>query len=171
MLITASKHWIASASVAVIVALAPAPPVYSRGEELIGKEPPAFEATSLNQGLQSLQSYKGKVVLLDFWAVWCGPCLVEMPRIKKLYDRFRGKDFVLLGISLDTDQGKLNSYLQKNGIDWPIFFDGKGWNNRIAVLYGVRAIPFTVLIDRSGVVRKVGLRGTELENAVAAMVQ
>jgi thiol-disulfide isomerase/thioredoxin len=142
-----------------------------RGEELLGKPPPAFSESSVNKGFQSLAAFKGKVVLLDFWSTWCVPCVKEMPNVKRLYDRFKGKDFVLLGISLDSDRSALNSFLRKNGIDWPILFDGKGWKNRIAVLYDVRSIPFTVLVDRSGVVRKVGLRGTELENAIAAMLQ
>ncbi len=173
MRISVSKHWLAAgaAVIALIAVIAVAQGVFGRGEELLGKAPPPFSESSVNQGFQSLESYKGKVVLLDFWATWCGPCVKEMPKVKKLNDRFQGKDFVLLGISLDSDRSALNSYLRKNGIDWPILFDGKGWKNRIAVRYGVNAIPFTVLIDRAGIVRKVGLRGTELENAIAAMVQ
>ena len=173
MTIGVKQHRVmAGAAVLVLAAVFTSPPgVFGRGEELLGKPPPAFSESSVNKGFQSLAAFKGKVVLLDFWATWCGPCVKEMPNVKRLYDRFKGKDFVLLGISLDSDRSALNSFLRKNGIDWSILFDGKGWKNRIAVLYGVRAIPFTVLVDRSGVVRKVGLRGTELENAIAAMLQ
>jgi thiol-disulfide isomerase/thioredoxin len=142
----------------------------SRGEHLLGRPAPLFTGVSVNSGSQSLSSYKGKVILLDFWATWCGPCKKEMPTIKRISEKFDDKEFALIGISLDKEKRVLKDYMDENGIDWPIVFDGKGWKNRVASQYGVHSIPFTVLIDRKGIVRKVGLRGEALEDAIAKMI-
>ncbi len=141
-----------------------------RGEQLLGKPAPLFYESAVNGWSQSLAKYKGKVVLLDFWATWCGPCVKEMPNVKKIYEKFKGKDFVIIGISLDTERKKLRNYIREKKISWPIVFDGRGWKNKVAQKYEVHAIPFTVLIDRKGIVRQVGLRGDSLERAVSRML-
>ena len=107
-----------------------------------------FEA--LDGRTVDLSKMKGKVVLIDFWATWCGPCVKEIPSIKKIYDKFQGRGFEVIGISLDRDRKKLETFVNENNIPWPQFFDGKGGKNRLAKKYGIRGIPTLWLVDKQG---------------------
>lgn len=119
-------------------------------------------------GTVSLSKYKGKVVVLDFWATWCGPCMREMPMVKRMYEDLRRDGLVIIGISLDKNAGDLQRAIGKYGLDWPQVYDGKGWNAAVAKKYGVNAIPHTVLISRAGRIVGRGLRGGQLRQAVEA---
>ena len=99
--------------------------------EAIGK-PHAMKFEALDGSVVELSRMKGKVVLIDFWATWCGPCVKEIPSIKKLYDKYQRRGFEVVGISLDSDRETLEAFIDKNGMGWPQFFDGKGWRNRLA---------------------------------------
>jgi peroxiredoxin len=138
---------------------------------LVGKKAIDFNVKDLDGKELSLEKYRGKVVLLDFWAVWCGPCLAEMPNLKKAHKQFKGKNFQIVGISLDKDKSTLLNYMKKQGITWPQFFDGNGWNNEIAKLYKVNSIPRAYLIDGEGVIRKANLRGRALHSAIAELIR
>ena len=98
---------------------------------------------------------RGKVVLLDFWATWCGPCMAKLPEILDLQKKYRDKDFQLLGISLDQDKTALAETLKAKGMDWPQYFDGKGWQSDVATRFGVEAIPAAWLVDKKGLVHEV----------------
>ena len=137
----------------------------------IGSKPIPFEVKTTEGEVLSLEKLKGKVVLLDFWATWCGPCRVEMPHVVKLYKKNRDKGFEIVGISLDRSRSALDQYVEANGMEWPQFFDGKYWQNEIAMMYRVRSIPATFLIDRKGVLRYRALRGRELEEAVGKLLE
>jgi len=132
---------------------------------------PGFNVKSISGDQLSLEKLKGKIVLLDFWATWCGPCREEMPFVKDLWKKYGGDRFVIVGISLDRDRGALNRYLEKEGITWPQVYDGGGFDSRVSRLYGVHAIPHTVLIDQDGVVRAVGLRGGALSGKVGELIK
>lgn len=119
----------------------------------------------------SLKNLRGKVVLLDFWASWCGPCRREMPAVKSVWKKYGGDKFVIVGINLDENKQAFDSYMKTEGITWPQYFDGLGWDNKVSRLYGVRSIPHTVLIDADGAIRAVGLRGTVLYNKIADMLK
>ncbi len=136
----------------------------------VGSEPIAFEVTSIEGKKISPKQYKGKVLLLDFWATWCAPCKHEMPSVKKVYGKYKDKGFEIVGISLDKSRGDLDRYLAANNIQWPQFFDGKYWQNEIAVKYGVSSIPATYLIDKKGKIRYKSLRGNQLEVAVKELL-
>jgi thiol-disulfide isomerase/thioredoxin len=136
----------------------------------VGSEPVAFSVKSLDGQTLSPAAYKGKVLLIDFWATWCGPCIMEMPNVKSVYSRYHSKGFEIVGISLDQSREKLDAYLEQQQIEWPQYFDGKWWNNDVAVKYGIRSIPTTVLVDKKGKIRYKTLRGKQLETAVQQLL-
>ena len=146
-------------------------PRIGRPDALVGKKAIDFNMKDLEGNDLSLEQYRGKVVLLDFWAVWCGPCIAEMPNVKQVYEKYKDENFQIIGISLDESRDTLVGYLEKEGITWPQFFDGNGWQNQVAQMYGISAIPHMYLIDGEGVVRKSGVRGHALEPAVAELVR
>ena len=115
-----------------------------------GKSAPNFSTTDLDGKPISLQQYRGKVVLLDFWAVWNGFCVGEMLRVKKIYDTYKDQGFEVIGVSLDTDETKLRNYLQENGIPWRQIYSGLERQSPLAQQYDVRSIPARWLIDRDG---------------------
>lgn len=133
-----------------------------------GKPFPAFAVTGLDGKPLSLEDYKGKVVLVDFWATWCGPCVAELPNVIAAYETHHSSGFEIVGISLDSDERKLDSFIEENNMPWRQFFDGRGWKNELAQKYGVRSIPATFLLDEDGVIIGRNLRGAALEQAVAA---
>ena len=150
----------------------PTSPSYrGQPDALVGKKAMDFKVKDLNGNDLSLEQYRGKVVLLDFWAVWCVPCIAEMPNVKQVYDKYKDENFQIIGISLDQSRDKLVDYLEKEGITWPQVFDGNGWQNRVAEMYGIRAIPHMYLIDGEGMIRKSGVRGHALEPAVHHLVR
>lgn len=106
---------------------------------------------------------KGKVVLVDFWASWCGPCRREMPNIVEAYAKYKGKNFEIVGVSLDQDADKWKDAIKKLNITWPQMSDLKGWQNEGAQLYAVNSIPHTMLVDADGTILARGLHGEALQ--------
>ncbi|MDZ7860497.1 MAG: thioredoxin-like domain-containing protein [Candidatus Krumholzibacteriota bacterium] len=113
----------------------------------------------------SLKEFKGKVVLLDFWATWCQPCMIEMPNVIKTYNKYHDQGFEIIGISLDKDIDKLKGYIKENDISWRQIFGGY-WKAPIAGIYAVNSIPSTFLIGTDGAIIAKNMRGDELEEAV-----
>lgn len=113
-----------------------------------------------------LKDYRGKVVLIDFWATWCGPCVAEMPHVKSVYEKYKSLGFEVIGISLDSEKTRLEEYLKKNEIVWPQYFDGKGWGNEMAVKHGVTSVPAAYLIDRDGILITKKARAEVLDKAM-----
>jgi thiol-disulfide isomerase/thioredoxin len=129
----------------------------------VGSVFPDFNVNSLTGQPLSVAALKGKVVLVDFWATWCGPCRAELPNVIAAYKKFHGQGFEVIGVSLDSDRDKLDAFLKKQeGMTWPQFFDGQGWSNQLAVKYGVESIPFTILIGTDGKIIGTDLRGEAL---------
>lgn len=129
----------------------------------VGKPFPDFAEKDLAGNPLSVSAYKGKVVLVDFWATWCGPCVGELPNVLAAYKKYHGKGFEIVGISLDQDQAKLTAFLKEQGMTWAQFFDGKGWDNKLAVRYGIESIPATFLLDGEGHIIARNLRGKALD--------
>lgn len=121
----------------------------------------------------NIDSLKGKVVLVDFWATWCGPCVAELPHLQELYTAYQPKGFEVVGISLDTDKAELESFIKAREVKWPILFeesDGAGWGNKIASHYGISAIPTMILVGRDGKVISTSLRGPALDEELEKLL-
>ncbi len=140
--------------------------VESERKAAVGSPFGDFTLTDTAGVVHKLADYKGKVLMIDFWATWCGPCVGELPNVKKIYDTYHSQGFEILGVSLDQSREKLDAFLQQKGITWPQYFDGKGWQNDFSSKYMIQSIPATFLIGRDGVLIDKGLRGEELEAAV-----
>jgi cytochrome c-type biogenesis protein CcmH/NrfG/peroxiredoxin len=119
----------------------------------------------------SLEKLRGKVVLLDFWASWCVPCRQDIPEVRKIWKKYSGDQFVMIGINLDSNRPAFEAYMKEEGITWPQYWDGLGWGNKLARLYGVFAIPHTVLIDQDGVIQATGLRGERLSDKIGEVLK
>ena len=100
-----------------------------------------------------IAKFKGKVVLIDFWATWCGPCLAEMPYVKKLYDELHDDGLEIVGVSLDNDCDTMKKFVTKSEIPWPQYCDGGGVTNAINREFSVHIIPTMYLVDKKGVLR------------------
>ena len=139
-------------------------------DHAVGKRITPFEAKTMDgKTLKFPEDYKGKVVLLDFWATWCGPCIVEMPVVVAAHTKYHDRGFEVLGISLDREKSedKIKQMETSKGMRWPQVYDGGFWKARIAELYAVQSIPATYLVDGdSGLILGIGLRGAKLGSAI-----
>ncbi|HEY0257370.1 MAG TPA: TlpA disulfide reductase family protein, partial [Candidatus Methylacidiphilales bacterium] len=133
----------------------------------VGAPFPDFKEQDVNGAPMSVSGLKGKVVLVDFWATWCPPCVMELPSVRAAYEKYHDRGFDILGVSLDQDKATLVRFLKKNKVPWPQYFDGQGFDNKLAQKYGILVIPATFLLDRKGNILAKDLAGEELDEAVA----
>ena len=117
--------------------------------DALGK-PLDIRFTAIDGREVDLAKLKGKVVLVDYWATWCGPCVAELPKVKAAYERLHPKGFEIVGISFDSDKERLQSFLAKEQMPWPQYFDGKRWDNDLGRQYGITSIPAMWLVDKKG---------------------
>lgn len=136
----------------------------------VGKTAPDFSAATPNGKTLSLNQAKGKVTIIDFWASWCGPCRKENPNVVAMYNELHDKGLNIIGVSLDKDDAKWKGAIEKDNLTWQHISNLQGWDEPIAVQYGVTSIPATVILDKNGVIVARNLRGEELKAKVKELL-
>jgi thiol-disulfide isomerase/thioredoxin len=134
-------------------------------------EPLDIKFKSLDGADVDLSRMTNKVVLVDFWATTCGPCVAEMPKVKAVYEKFHGHGFEVVGINLDDSEASVRRFIRQKAPPWPQYFDGKGWENKFAVRYGIFSIPTLWLVDKHGKLRTTEARfglDRQVESLLAA---
>ncbi len=137
----------------------------------IGAEAPDLSMQTPGGKMFSLSSLKGKFVLVDFWASWCGPCRAENPNVVKAYNTYKDKNFTILGVSLDKNKTLWEEAIKTDGLAWNHMSDLKQWESDAVEKYGIDGIPYNVLIDPQGKIIGEGLRGQDLENKLAEVLK
>ena len=135
------------------------------------REAPDIRGTTLAGRPLALSDFRGKIVLIDFWATWCGPCMYELPNVKRIYETYKDSGLAVIGIGLDHDTDQLNKTIKDKSIPWPQMFDGKAWEGPLVKAYGVDGIPATYLLNSSGQIVAMDLRGGELEKKIGEMLE
>lgn len=134
-----------------------------------------FEELRSGETLSVQEDLKGKVVVIDFWATWCGPCIAEMPNMKKLYEQYKDQGVEFIGVSLDAPESqggreKLVQYVEQNNVPWPQYYQGNGWDSEFSKSWGVNAIPQLFIVDAEGKLHSVEARG-QLEEMIPALIK
>ncbi len=139
----------------------------------LSKEPFSIAFTALDGREVSLEALRGKVVLIDFWATWCGPCIAEMPNVRDVYEKYHDKGFEIIGVSLDDekDRGKFIELVAKERVTWPQRFQGRGWKDDLARTYTISGIPAMFLLDAEGRLVTTNARGPRLEQEVKRLLK
>jgi thiol-disulfide isomerase/thioredoxin len=136
------------------------------------KEAPEIELKNPDGKVIKLSSLRGKVVLIDFWASWCGPCRQENPNLVKIYNQYKNKGFTIYSVSLDRDLESWKRAIESDGLVWPNHVsDLLHWNTPMTQLYGFQSIPFTVLVNKQGKIIGTNLRGTSLEQKLKEVLK
>ncbi len=136
-----------------------------------GQSAPEISLPGLSDSTISLTSFKGKVVLLDFWASWCGPCRHNNPTLVKLYEKYHEQGLEIFSVSIDKNKDDWKKAIRNDNLTWVHVVDQLGWYAPSTITYGVDAIPASFLLDKDGVVRAVNKEGRELDHEVGRLLK
>lgn len=146
-------------------------PYRNLAELQAGKPAPDFKLATPEGDSLALSDLRGKYVLVDFWASWCAPCRQENPNVVKMYERFKGKNFEILGVSLDRGKAEWVKAIADDKLAWKHVSDLKYWDSMVTGLYAIQSIPATLIVDPQGNIVARNLRGPELESKLASLLQ
>lgn len=132
-------------------------------------KPFAFSFTDIRGRKVDTAEMKGKVILVEFWASWCAPCVMSLPELKYIYEKYHPKGLEIIGVNLDTDRRQVDAFLKTHKIPWPQYYDGKAWNTPLARKYGITGIPTMFLVDKKGVLRSIDAHG-QLQSEIAKLL-
>jgi len=149
----------------------PQQPQQTAAAGLLNAPAPDFTLPDRSGKPVALSSFKGKYVLVDFWASWCGPCRKENPNVVQAYNQFKDKNFTILGVSLDKEKAPWEKAIADDGLSWTHVSDLKFWDSQVVPLYNIQGIPYNVLLDPNGVVIAENLRGEELSQKLAEILK
>jgi len=142
------------------------PPAVAAPRPLAGNQQTPLPITGASR---PFESFTGKVVLVDFWATWCGPCIQALPHIKQIAHRFQGQPFVMVSVSMDKDDARWKEFVSRNGMTWPQYRDGY-FDGPLARMFRVTAIPATFTIDADGVIRDQHVGDADIESNIQKLI-
>ena len=145
--------------------------VATNAQVKVGQSAPEISLPGTNGNIINLSSLKGKVVLIDFWASWCGPCRRANPSVVKLYEKYKDKGFEVFGVSIDSKKNGWLKAIEHDKIKYTQVNDKDGWNAATAAKYGVDAIPATFLLNKEGVIVAVDAEGNDLEEKITTLLK
>jgi len=144
---------------------------FSFAQPSLGQQAPEIALPGVDGKIVKLSDLKGKLVLIDFWASWCGPCRKSNPKLVRLYDKYKNLGFEIFGVSIDESKADWKKAINKDKLQWKQVINNKGWEGSVPQIWKIEQIPTSYLIDKSGNIIAIDLPVNELENKIADLLK